>query len=168
MLAVAAFCLLIGFVRLARSRPTTLRRWVATCSILIVHCQTLSLIGQLGLMWPPRVQALLDFLALHGLNLPSVSCWVPVPDSSGQYDIAPSTIYATSLAGVALGLLVLPAASLIVLDGFERLCARYAATAALLECVLTLIATLLFTFTLGAVADAFATLGEKTSFTISY
>ena len=115
-----------------------------------------------------RVQRLLDALALHAVNMPTMAClFVGKPGGAasgelreGEYGVAPSTVYAVVVVGFALTLLGAPALLLVSWDRRDRRDWDGNA-AARLECFLTIAYALLFTFTFGAVGDAFATLGVQ-------
>lgn len=81
------FCrFIIGDHRRARSlneRPRQLRRWVAGVSILITHCQTMALVGDLRLALPDEVRVVSAFLSVD-------YTWLTAPECTRQ-SIGPGT-----------------------------------------------------------------------------
>ena len=56
-LFLLSHCALAGYVRLINRHPDAMKRWVSTSTLAIDHLQTLSIVGNLQLHWPPAVQA---------------------------------------------------------------------------------------------------------------
>jgi hypothetical protein len=49
-----------------------MRKWVTTLSIFIAHAQTVSILGNLALEWPPPVQSFTRVVALSFVDTPFV------------------------------------------------------------------------------------------------
>ena len=99
----------ISYALLMIMRPHLLKYFFSTVGIFVAHLQTLTIVGNLKLAWPPSTKKALSLLVVNGLQLEAArpECVAAQLKGEDEGDLEIPLFYLMSAAKVALPLVVL-------------------------------------------------------------
>jgi hypothetical protein len=113
-----ALCLLVAYIWFITKYPDAMRRWVSTSSILISHFQTVGIIANLRIDWPPSVVVVTSVI---NFNMLDVSLYRP-ECLLLHTSASPFFIFTIAACGIVLVLMVGMSSFTVVVKTCGKLC----------------------------------------------